>query len=179
MGNVIRVQGPTQLRGCVVVPGDKSISHRAVILASLAQGNSCIKGFVPSRDCLATLRAMQQLGVQIVRCNETQLYIQGVGLQGLHGSKVPLDCGGSATTMRLLAGLLSGQQFDTVLTGNAQLGQRPMARVIAHAERVGTSHELTGSQKPSGSGGLQRARQRIPTRTVDGTISSGRSRACR
>ncbi|MEM7589590.1 MAG: 3-phosphoshikimate 1-carboxyvinyltransferase [Myxococcota bacterium] len=144
MSDVLQVRGPAQLRGCIVVPGDKSISHRAVILASLAQGDSCIEGFLPSRDCLATLRVMKQLGVHVVRCNATQLHIQGVGLTGLRECRFPLDCGGSATTMRLLAGVLSGQRFDSMLTGNSQLSRRPMARVVEPLMAMGARIDAVG-----------------------------------
>ncbi|MEM7402462.1 MAG: 3-phosphoshikimate 1-carboxyvinyltransferase [Myxococcota bacterium] len=146
MSDVLQVTGPAQLRGCIAIAGDKSLSHRAVMLASLAQGTSHIDGFLPARDCLATLRAMQQLGVSIACNNKTQLHIQGVGLTGLRASCYPLNCGGSATTMRLLAGVLAGQRFDAVITGNAQLSRRPMARVVQPLAAMGARVHAVGSR---------------------------------
>lgn len=115
--------------GTVVVPGDKSISHRAVMLASLAEGSSEIVGFLPSTDCQATLNAFQNMGVQIERITTTHVRIHGVGLKGLHAPSSPLDMGNSGTAMRLMAGLLCGQSFSATLIGDASLSSRPMQRI--------------------------------------------------
>ncbi|MBT8124184.1 MAG: 3-phosphoshikimate 1-carboxyvinyltransferase, partial [Gammaproteobacteria bacterium] len=115
--------------GTVVVPGDKSISHRAVMLASLAEGKSEIVGFLPSTDCEATLNAFQNMGVQIERIDDTHVRIQGVGLKGLRAPSNVLNMGNSGTAMRLMAGILSGQSFSSTLVGDASLSSRPMQRI--------------------------------------------------
>ncbi|MDH3609765.1 MAG: 3-phosphoshikimate 1-carboxyvinyltransferase [Gammaproteobacteria bacterium] len=115
--------------GTVVVPGDKSISHRAVMLASLAEGESEIIGFLPSTDCEATLNAFQNMGVQIERIDDTHVRIQGVGLKGLRAPSNVLNMGNSGTAMRLMAGILSGQSFSSTLVGDASLSSRPMQRI--------------------------------------------------
>ena len=97
--------------GEIQVPGDKSISHRAVMIASLAIGVSDVIGFLPSTDCEATLTAFQHMGVQIERLNEAHVRIHGVGLHGLVAADGPLDMGNSGTAMRLMAGILCGQSF--------------------------------------------------------------------
>jgi 3-phosphoshikimate 1-carboxyvinyltransferase len=118
------------------LPGDKSISHRAALLAALARGHSHLRNFSSSADCQATLRCLKQLGVQIEK-NETDIQIKGAGLEGLSASQEPLDCGNSGTTMRLLAGVLAGQAFATELIGDESLQSRPMNRVIEPLELMG------------------------------------------
>ena len=103
----------------VRVPGDKSISHRAIMLGSIAEGTSHVRGFLPGEDCLATLAAFRAMGVSIEATDETSLTIQGVGLDGLKAPSGRLDLGNSGTAMRLMAGLLAGQAFDTELVGDA------------------------------------------------------------
>ncbi len=151
---ILRVHGEACLQGTVRVPGDKSISHRALILASLAEGTSTLRGCVLARDCLATLRAMRALGVPITAPpspNRDQaaspalnITVHGVGLRGLQPPKEPIDCGGSATTMRLLAGVLAAQPFPSVLTGNTQLLARPMGRIIQPLQRMGATIQALG-----------------------------------
>ena len=114
----------------ITVPGDKSITHRALILASIADGKSEINGYLNSDDCLSTLRALKQLGARIEKTNSTKIIINGVGLDGLASPDMNLDLGNSGTSMRLLAGLLSGQSFDTTLVGDKSLTSRPMKRII-------------------------------------------------
>jgi 3-phosphoshikimate 1-carboxyvinyltransferase len=117
------------LRGRLRVPGDKSISHRAIILGALAEGTTKISGFLAGEDCLATLRAFRTLGVEISDPADERVIIRGVGLYGLQAPTQPLYLGNSGTSMRLLAGLLAGQSFDTILTGDPSLTRRPMRRV--------------------------------------------------
>lgn len=124
------------IRGEIRVPGDKSISHRSVMLGALAQGRSRVSGFLNSEDCLATMRAFQAMGVEIGQ-QGTQLQVQGAGLDGLRAPATELDVGNSGTSMRLLAGLLSGQAFESVLTGDSSLQKRPMARVIDPLTQMG------------------------------------------
>ena len=121
----------------VLVPGDKSVSHRALMLGSIAEGQTEISGFLAGEDCLATLKAMSAMGVDVERPSETDVVVQGVGLRGLRPPEQPLDLGNSGTAMRLMAGLLSGQRFDSVLTGDASLSSRPMQRVITPLTKMG------------------------------------------
>jgi 3-phosphoshikimate 1-carboxyvinyltransferase len=121
------------------VPGDKSISHRALLLGAIAEGTSHVKGFLPGADCLATLRAVRALGVEVEEPTPTTLVVHGRGLHGLQEADDVLDCGGSGTTMRLLAGMLAGQPFTSVLTGNAQLRRRPMGRIVEPLQRMGAT----------------------------------------
>ena len=125
------------LRGSIRAPGDKSVSHRAVILAAIAEGKSRINGFLEGEDTRATARILSQLGVSIDTPEAGQRVVYGVGLHGLTGSRQDLDCGNAGTGMRLLAGLLSGQKFASTLVGDASLSARPMARVIKPLTAMG------------------------------------------
>lgn len=135
------IAGPARrpLSGKVIVPGDKSTSHRAIILASLASGISEIHGFLPGEDNLATLRMFEQMGVRIEWLNETKtrLRIHGVGLHGLKQPEGMLDAGNSGTCARLMAGVLAGQPFISTVTGDASLRTRPMQRVTEPLRRMG------------------------------------------
>jgi 3-phosphoshikimate 1-carboxyvinyltransferase len=125
------------LTGRATVPGDKSISHRAIMLAALAEGESAIEGFLEGEDTRATARIFGQLGVRIETPNPHTRIVHGVGLHGLRPSAEALDCGNAGTGMRLLTGLLCAQAFDSVLVGDASLSKRPMARVIRLLEKMG------------------------------------------
>jgi len=135
------IAGPAKrpLSGKVIVPGDKSISHRAIILASLASGISEIHGFLPGEDNLATLRMFEQMGVHIEWLNEakTSLRIHGAELHGLKQPQGVLDAGNSGTCARLMAGVLAGQPFTSTVTGDASLRKRPMRRVTEPLRRMG------------------------------------------
>ncbi|MFO1371817.1 MAG: 3-phosphoshikimate 1-carboxyvinyltransferase [Candidatus Competibacteraceae bacterium] len=131
------------LRGRLRVPGDKSISHRAIMLGALAEGVTAITGFLEGEDCLATLRAFRAMGVRIDGPEQGQVTVYGVGLHGLRAPASPLDVGNSGTSMRLMAGILAGQAFNTVLTGDASLTRRPMRRVTAPLTQMGASIETT------------------------------------
>ena len=129
---------PTALtRGTVTVPGDKSISHRAVLLGAIAEGQTKVEGFLAGEDCLATLAALRALGVEIDLIDETTVIIDGVGLGGLSKPGDALDLGNSGTAMRLMAGLLCGQTFDSTLTGDESLSSRPMQRIIEPLSMMG------------------------------------------
>ena len=117
------------LRGRLRVPGDKSISHRAIMLAAIATGETRIEGFLEGADALATVRTFRRLGVTITGPDAGLVLVQGVGLSGLKVPDGPLDMGNSGTSMRLLAGLLAGQSFATTLIGDESLSRRPMRRV--------------------------------------------------
>lgn len=131
---------PATFRSATVrVPGDKSISHRALMLGSIAEGQTEVSGFLAGEDCLATAAAMRALGVNIEQPSATELVIDGVGLHGLRAPAHELDLGNSGTAMRLMAGLLAGQPFDSVLSGDASLSGRPMGRIIAPLTQMGAA----------------------------------------
>lgn len=130
----IKPAGP--LKGTISVPGDKSITHRAIILSALAQGESEITGYCRGEDCLNVARAFQAMGVAIEE-TPTRLRVVGKGLWGLAEPDRPIDCGNSGTALRLLAGLLAGQEFFTVLTGDESLRRRPMGRVVNPLREMG------------------------------------------
>ena len=125
------------LRGELAVPGDKSVSHRAIMLASLADGTSRIDGFLEGEDARATETIFRRMGVRIETPQPGCRIVHGVGIDGLRAPDGPLDCGNAGTGMRLLAGLLAGQAFDTTLVGDASLSKRPMRRVTVPLARMG------------------------------------------
>lgn len=123
--------------GAIRVPGDKSISHRALMLGSIADGVTEVRGFLESEDCLATMKAMTALGVTIERPGVQEVRVHGVGMRGLKPAGHALDMGNSGTAMRLMTGLLSGQAFDSELIGDSSLMQRPMERAAAPLRQMG------------------------------------------
>lgn len=153
------------VKGKIRVPGDKSISHRSIILSSIANGRSNISGFLQGDDSLNTIRAFRQMGVTIER-NEDRVCVDGVGLHGLEAPADDLDMGNSGTAMRLLLGLLAGQSFDSRLIGDASLSSRPMRRVIDPLESMGALIESeVGGRAPlqvRASGGLQATHYDMP-----------------
>ena len=124
------------LEGSLRVPGDKSIAHRALILAAISEGRSVITGLGDGGDNRSTARVLRQMGVRIESEGETTV-VHGVGLKGLKPSSAPLDCGNSGTTMRLLLGVLAGQPFEVDLVGDHSLSRRPMARVLDPLRQMG------------------------------------------
>lgn len=136
------------LHGDVVIPGDKSVSHRAVMLAALADGISHVRGFLEGEDTRATAHVLQQLGVRIDTPATGERVVHGVGLHGLKPADGPLDCGNSGTGMRLLSGLLAGQAFDSVLVGDASLSRRPMRRVTEPLARMGAQVDASDQGCP-------------------------------
>jgi 3-phosphoshikimate 1-carboxyvinyltransferase len=136
----LTVRKPGPLRGAIAVPGDKSITHRALILGALAEGDTRVRGWVPAEVCLATLRCIRALGVEVEDVpGSSDLLIHGVGLRGLAEPVDVLHCAGSGTTIRLLAGLLAGQPFTSVLTGTDPLRRRPMGRVTEPLRQMGAT----------------------------------------
>ena len=131
------------LSGTVRVPGDKSISHRAVMLASLAEGSSEVRGFLTGEDCLCTMNAFRAMGVQIEQPEPARLRVHGVGLHGLRPPAAALDLGNSGTSMRLMAGLLAAQQFPTTLVGDESLSRRPMRRIVEPLRSMGARIDTT------------------------------------
>ena len=142
------VQPAGTLQGQLRVPGDKSISHRSIMLGSLAEGVTEVSGFLQGEDNLATLNAFRAMGVKIDGPENGRVTIHGVGMNGLKAPKTPLDLGNSGTSMRLLSGLLSAQAFDAVLTGDASLSTRPMRRVTEPLAHMGAVVETTGDGTP-------------------------------
>ena len=132
------VQPATTLQGEISVPGDKSISHRSIMLGSIARGVTTVRGFLRGEDNISTLDAFRAMGVGVEDDGET-LRIKGAGLHGLSEPADILDCGNSGTSMRLITGLLAGQRFFSVLTGDQYLRKRPMGRVIEPLGRMGAS----------------------------------------
>ncbi len=138
----------TSLQGTIRVPGDKSISHRSIMFASIAEGNSQISGFLQGEDSLNTLRAFRAMGVQIEGPENGSVSIKGVGMHGLKKPVQALDVGNSGTSMRLLSGLLAGQNFDLVLTGDSSLSKRPMKRVTQPLAEMGAKVTTAEGGKP-------------------------------
>lgn len=136
------------LTGSISVPGDKSMSHRAVMLGAIAEGVTTVDGFLLGDDCLATVRAFEAMGVVTEQSSDGSLIIQGVGLHGLKSPKAPIDCGNSGTSMRLLAGLLAAQSFDSSLTGDESLLKRPMARIRDPLCCMGADVQLADNDTP-------------------------------
>jgi 3-phosphoshikimate 1-carboxyvinyltransferase len=133
-----RIKRAPRFEAEIAVPGDKSISHRAVLIGSLTNGPCVLRGFLPSDDCLRTVQAMRALGIKIEHPEPDMLVVHGKK-RLLTAPAGEIDCGNSATTMRLLAGLLAGQSFDSVLVGGATLSGRPMDRVIAPLRKMGAN----------------------------------------
>ena len=143
------VAGPGRpLTGRLRVPGDKSVSHRSVMFGALAEGTTRVTGFLEGEDTRATATILQSLGVRIEAPDEGERIVHGVGLHGLRAASGPLDCGNAGTGMRLLAGLLAGQAFDSVLVGDASLSKRPMRRVIDPLARMGARIDSDGGLPP-------------------------------
>ena len=143
-GTRFRVAPGGRLAGELTVPGDKSISHRALMLGGVATGDTRISGFLAGEDCLATARALGALGVVIERPQESEVLVHGVGPRGFTAPQASLDLGNAGTAMRLFTGLLAPQRFDSTLIGDASLMRRPMQRVVAPLEMMGariTTHE--------------------------------------
>ncbi|HQU15380.1 MAG: 3-phosphoshikimate 1-carboxyvinyltransferase [Chromatiales bacterium 21-64-14] len=140
---IFQVRPGGRLSGTVRVPGDKSISHRALMLGAIAEGTTRIEGFLEGADCMATLRAFQSMGVSIEGPEHGRVTVHGVGLHGLRTPSGPVDLGNSGTSMRLLAGLLAGQRFGVELTGDRSLSRRPMKRVTEPLGSMGAHIETT------------------------------------
>jgi 3-phosphoshikimate 1-carboxyvinyltransferase len=150
MATLIVQPATAPLRGSARVPGDKSISHRTLLFGALAEGETHAEGWLPAEDCLATMHVLRALGVEIAHDTPTSVRVQGVGLRGLREPEDVLDCGGSGTTIRLLAGILAGQPFTSVLIGNPALRRRPMGRIATPLRSMGAtilSRDMAGREK--------------------------------
>ena len=154
MANFIASPGDF-LRGSIKVPGDKSISHRSIMLGSIANGVTNISGFLEGEDSLATLNAFKDMGVKIER-EGSNVVINGVGMNGLKPSLKPLNLGNSGTSIRLMTGLLSAQIFDSTLCGDESLSKRPMARIIDPLSEMGALIKSSDSMPPLSISGNQK-----------------------
>mgnify|MGYP003310598257 CR=1 FL=1 len=126
------------LKGEILIPGDKSISHRSIMCAALAEGDSIIRGFLKGEDCLATLDAFSKMGVNIDQ-HDNEIVVHGVGLQGLKKPNSDIYLGNSGTSMRLMSGLLCGQSFPSTLNGDVSLSSRPMERIVTPLTAMGAN----------------------------------------
>jgi 3-phosphoshikimate 1-carboxyvinyltransferase len=147
MIDCMRIQPARRIRGRIALPGDKSISHRAAIMAALSRGRSLLRNYSTSEDCARTLSCLGQLGVMIER-DASSVYVTGVGASGLRAPNAPLDCGNSGSTIRMMAGVLAGQPITSVLTGDDSLRSRPMRRVIEPLELMGARISSEGGRAP-------------------------------
>lgn len=181
----MRIRPAKSIRGRLRLPGDKSISHRAAILSALAAGISELKNFATSEDCASTLRCLGQLGLSITRVEES-VRIAGVGMSGLRAPAEALDCGNSGSTMRMMAGVLAGQNFASEMTGDPSLRSRPMKRVIEPLELMGARISSDEGRAPlliRGRQPLRPVRYRMPVASAQvksclllaGLYSSGRT----
>jgi len=146
--NTFTVQPGGQLSGRARVPGDKSISHRAIMLGALAEGETRVTGFLEGADCIATLEAFRAMGVAIERTGPGDVRIQGAGVHGLKAPAAALDMGNSGTAMRLLCGVLAGQAFDSELIGDRSLSGRPMRRVTDPLAHMGAHIDTSATGTP-------------------------------
>src|SRR5207245_1540539 len=141
----LRVKRAPRIDLEITVPGDKSISHRAVIIAGLSNGVCTLRGFLPSEDCMHTVNALRALGIQIEQPDSDVLIVHGKK-RVLTPPEAEIDCGNSGTTMRLMAGLLAGQTFESRLVGDASLSRRPMDRVIEPLRKMGADIVAEGPE---------------------------------
>lgn len=143
----MKILKTNSVNGTINLPGDKSISHRAAMISAMADGETKIENFATNEDCASTLQCLRDLGVKIER-KGTTVFIKGVGKKGFVKPNKPLDCGNSGTTMRLLAGILAGQDFETTLIGDESLQTRPMKRIIEPLEKMGAKVESENGTAP-------------------------------
>lgn len=155
------------------LPGDKSISHRAAMFSALAEGETEIVNFASSADCAATVNCLKNLGVEIRR-DGSNVKVKGAGKNGFTAPQNPLDCENSGTTMRLLAGILAGQSFISVLTGDESLSKRPMRRVIEPLEKMGAKIESVNDCAPL----TIRGRNPLQSGFISSTVSSAQVKSC-
>lgn len=161
--------------GRIRVPGDKSISHRSIMLGSLADGTTEVEGFLEGEDALATLQAFRDMGVVIEGPHHGRLTIHGVGLRGLKAPPGPIYLGNSGTSMRLLSGLLAAQDFDSTLTGDASLSRRPMSRVAEPLRAMGAVIETAAEGRPPIT---IRGRKALTGLTYEMPVASAQVKSC-
>jgi 3-phosphoshikimate 1-carboxyvinyltransferase len=164
MANYV-AQPVASVGGAIRVPGDKSISHRALMLGGVAEGITEVRGFLESEDCLSTMKAMRALGVRVEQTGAREIRVRGVGLNGLKAAGHALDMGNAGTAMRLMTGLLAGQSFDSELIGDSSLMKRPMERAATPLRQMGARIETQGGKPPvriSGGAKLKGIRYELP-----------------
>ncbi|MGI8919046.1 MAG: 3-phosphoshikimate 1-carboxyvinyltransferase [Pyrinomonadaceae bacterium] len=164
----MRIRPASRIKGQLRVPGDKSISHRAALIAALANGTSTISNFSTGADCAATIACLEALGVTVAG-KEGNLIVNGVGRQGFKPATAPLDCGNSGSTMRMLAGVLAGQNFAATLIGDNSLSARPMTRIIEPLEAMGAMVRSQEGKPPLtiiGSASLKSIAYNMPVRSA-------------
>ena len=165
MSSSFTVSPSRRVTGMLQVPGDKSISHRALMLGAIASGTTRVSGFLPGEDCLATLAAVRAMGIDVEQHDATTITVQGKGLHGLRAASGVLDMGNSGTAMRLFMGLLAAQGFDSELTGDESLNRRPMERIAVPLRLMGAEIRTTDGKPPvhiSGRRKLQGIRYDLP-----------------
>lgn len=160
----MKVEPAAALRGHIAVPGDKSVSHRAVLLGAIGEGETDVRGFGRSQDTEATVAAVRALGVTVHEDDVDRLRVEGAGLRGLREPGAPIDCGNSGTTLRLLAGILAGQVGRFELTGDESLRRRPMERIAGPLTQMGARVGTAGGTAPLAidGGGLRGIRYELP-----------------
>ena len=144
----MKVEPAASILGHLAVPGDKSISHRALLLGAIADGETRIAGFGRSADTEATIAAVRALGVRVYEADAETLRVFGAGLRGLKPPREPIDCGNAGTLMRLLPGILAGQAGRFRITGDESLSARPMERIAEPLRRMGVAIETTDGHAP-------------------------------
>jgi 3-phosphoshikimate 1-carboxyvinyltransferase len=140
----LKIKPLSKIKSEIHVPGDKSISHRAIMIGALANGETVVNGFLPSADCLATVACFRKLGISI-KVDKDKVVIQGKGLNGLKQPKGTLNVGNSGTTIRLLSGILAGQSFPATITGDESIQKRPMMRIVNPLREMGAEIEGQGA----------------------------------
>lgn len=135
----LTVNSANKIRGTITVPGDKSISHRSIMIGSMAEGITNVSGFLAADDCISTMRCFRAMGVTIDQLTDTELMIHGLGLKGLREPDTILDTGNSGTTTRILPGILAGQDLFAVITGDESIRKRPLGRVVEPLRLMGAS----------------------------------------
>jgi len=170
-------QAEKPLEGEITVPGDKSISHRAVMFGSIADGTTEISHFLPGADCLSTINCFRKMGIQIDTDPDDpgHVVVHGRGLHGLSAPDSTLDCGNSGTTMRLISGILAGQEFPTELTGDDSICRRPMKRIIEPLHRMGACIE---SENNNGCAPLMIVGHRLHGVHYDTPVASAQVKSC-
>ncbi|MBR1523528.1 MAG: 3-phosphoshikimate 1-carboxyvinyltransferase, partial [Lachnospiraceae bacterium] len=133
----MKISKASGLNGNITVPGDKSISHRSVMLGAIADGTTHVSGFLNGADCTSTINCFREMGVDIEYDGGTDVVVHGVGLHGLKAPDHMLDCGNSGTTTRMISGILTGQDFVSELTGDASIRRRPMKRIMTPLREMG------------------------------------------
>lgn len=167
-------QTPTPLRGEISVPGDKSISHRSIMFGAIANGVTRVKNFLQGADCLSTISCFQKLGIEIEN-DKTSVLIHGKGLHGLQPPAQTLDVGNSGTTIRLLSGILAGQNFTSELRGDASIQKRPMERIITPLQQMGA--DIT-SLNENGCAPLHIAGRKLNGTVYHSPVSSAQVKSC-